>query len=132
MSYRPLHSLLIALFVWASLPAWTVQARHGHGRSLACVHACALLDSVLTQGGKLASLGQGDCSVSAVDRADAVLVGAVKVGSPPMAAALAACAPIASPAPGLAYQAAAPRRGPPALGGFLSCEHRQAQAPPQS
>jgi hypothetical protein len=131
MRFRLLHSLLIALLAWSSLPAWSVQARNGHGRTLACVHACAVSDRLMTQDGKLAGLGQGACSVSAQDRVDGVVAPAVSVAQPDAVLVLPAAAMQASPAPGLAYQASAPRRGPPEPCGFLSSEHPQAQAPPQ-
>ena len=129
MRIRSLHSLLIVLLVLASLPAWTVQSQAGHGRTLACVHACALSDSVMTDHGRLPGLGNGQCSVRSQARAAALVPVPIKVMVP--AGGISAPGSVATGLPlASGFNAASPRRGPPAYGGFLWSQHPSAQAPP--
>lgn len=129
MSHRPGKILLSVLWLWASLPAWSFQSAGGHGRSLTCVHACALSGARLTQGGRLASMGDGSCGVRAhsqsqalqAQRADAVQP------APGLPSALAEAPAVA--APYLADASPAPR-GPPLPRLYLWSQHPSAQAPP--
>lgn len=125
---RPLLALLLAL---ASMPAWACARSCGSSSeaSLACVRLCARSQALLTQGGKLASLGARSCGVEAkVNRAPAVL-GAV---APLQAPAITFTGVSAAPALVLpsSRPLASATRGPPNPSPYLASQHPLANAPP--
>lgn len=124
---RPLFALALA---FSTLPAWSMQmacARRGPA-SLACVRLCAHSAALLTQDGKLASLGHGDCSVRSQPSDDSLT--AERAQAPQSVDALfCALAPapvVTNAAPG----ASLCLRGPPSPSLFLWCQHPSANAPP--
>lgn len=130
MKSRCFPSLMIVLLAWTSLPAWSVRSQAGHAATLACVHACALGEALMTHGGRLPALGEGQCLVRSPAAAATLQVDAAKISplaaSAELAPSLAGAASALPSVAGLGH----PRRGPPAYGGFLWSQHPSAQAPP--
>lgn len=124
--FRPL--LALALLA-ASVPSWAcVRACDGKAVSLACVSLCKQSQELLSQHGKLATLGGGLCEVQAKAAPDATLSAAFELAAPAPVFSLAA--PVSAPAPAAPAFAAAVTRGPPSFASvLLSCTPRT-NAPP--
>jgi hypothetical protein len=129
--FRMIRSLCFALgLISAGLPAWSFAdlCPSGNTPSLACVKACARGSALLTQGGKLAGLSAGSCGVR--------VRAAQQPGLAPVSFVLAAPAGFAAmvqaalPPPFSAVNGGLSARAPPPPGGYLSCDHPLAQAPP--
>lgn len=124
--FRPL--LALALLA-ASGPSWAcARACDGKAVSLACVQLCRQSQELLSQHGKLATLGAGLCEVQASAAPDATLSAAFELAAP--AVTLALVAPIAAPALVAPAIAAAATRGPPSFASVLLSTTPRTNAPP--
>jgi hypothetical protein len=124
--FRPL--LALALLA-ASVPSWAcVRTCDGKAVSLACVQLCQQSQELLSQHGKLATLGAGLCEVQASSAPDATLTAAFELAAP--AVTIAAVAPSAAPAPVAPAFAAAATRGPPSFASVLLSKTPSTHAPP--
>jgi hypothetical protein len=128
---RPLfNGLAAALLVGAVLPSWICVRSSCERRaaSLACVRLCAHSRALLTDGGRLASLGADVCAVAASFAAPTLAASEVHL-NPPEQSALVSVFPGALPALPL-LTAASAARAPPRPSSYLSSDHPFANAPP--
>lgn len=125
-----LHATLALLLALSSIPAWACArtCSPATGSSLVCVKLCARSQALLTQDGKLDSLGAQACGIQTQAAPTAFSIAAFELPQPDGAhAALVTEVQVILPLAGAAVQAG---RAPPSAPDFLSSYHPQANAPP--
>jgi hypothetical protein len=127
----PFAKVIVALlFGVSAVPSWACarDCRGSSSESLACVKLCAHSRALLTQDGKLASVGEMACSVAGVDAAPALSSAGFELRAPSPAATLAPVTVESLPA--IPALAPAQTRGPPLPHAYLSSQHPFANGPP--
>lgn len=123
---RPFLALALVL---TSLPAWICARPCGLRQDLTCVRLCAHSKALLTEGGKLASVGADTCAVRAELRQAPGVLGAVAALDVPVSHFV-GLAPIAPSALSLLTEGPQAGRGPPTLSSYLSFQHPFTNGPP--
>jgi len=126
-----LRPLLALSLLAASAPSWAcARSCDGRAVSLACVQVCEQSQALLSQGGKLATLGQDRCEVRVSAAPEATLSAAPELAAP--ASLFVLPAPALAAAPAALPRVAAATRGPPAFASVLLTETPRSNAPPSS
>jgi hypothetical protein len=124
--FRPLLALSLLA---ASVPSWAcARSCDGKAVTLACVQVCEQSQALLSQHGKLATLGQDRCEVRVSAAPDATLSAAPELGAPALAYSLPA--PVIAPALSIQPRVVSATRGPPAFASVLLIETPRNTAPP--